>query len=39
MLQLADEVIWQTAGTTHHLGPPGAAEINHQFRREYLGPI
>ncbi|UCD25710.1 MAG: ATP-binding cassette domain-containing protein [Gemmatimonadota bacterium] len=37
MLQVADEVIWQTAGTTHHLGSPEQANGNHQFRREYLG--
>jgi len=38
LLDLADEVIWQTAGTTHHIGTPEQAQRNHQFRREYLGP-
>jgi ABC-type lipopolysaccharide export system ATPase subunit len=38
LLDLADEVIWQTAGTTHHIGTPAQAQRNHQFRREYLGP-
>jgi ABC-type lipopolysaccharide export system ATPase subunit len=37
MLGIADEVIWQTAGTTHCIGSPEHAEQNHQFRREYLG--
>lgn len=33
----ADEVVWVTAGTTHHLGTPAAARENWQFRREFLG--
>jgi len=37
MLEVADEVIWQTAGTTHCIGSPEHAKQNHQFRREYLG--
>ncbi len=37
LLELADVVIWQTAGTTHHLGPPQEAQRHPQFRREYLG--
>jgi lipopolysaccharide export system ATP-binding protein len=38
LLDVADDVIWQTAGTTHHIGTPDQAQRNHQFRREYLGP-
>jgi len=37
MLEIADEVIWQTAGTTHHVGSSEQAKENDQFRREYLG--
>lgn len=37
LLDLADDVLWQTAGTTHALGPPGAALANDLFRRDYLG--
>jgi ABC-type multidrug transport system ATPase subunit len=37
LLDLADDVIWMTAGTTHALGSPGQAERHHQFSREYLG--
>lgn len=38
LLELADEVIWMTAGTTHALGSPAVAAAHDQFRREYLGP-
>jgi ABC-type multidrug transport system ATPase subunit len=38
LLDVADEVIWVTAGTTHHLGSPETARAHDQFRREYLGP-
>jgi ABC-type multidrug transport system ATPase subunit len=38
LLELADEVIWMTAGTTHALGSPVQAAAHDQFRREYLGP-
>lgn len=38
LLELADDVIWNVAGTTHHLGPPAEARAHDQFRREYLGP-
>jgi ABC-type multidrug transport system ATPase subunit len=38
LLDLADEVIWMTAGTTHALGSPADAVAHDQFRREYLGP-
>ena len=38
LLQLADHVVWMTAGTTHGLGSPEAARAHDQFRREYLGP-
>ena len=37
MLDLADEVLWVTAGTTHVLGTPAQARAHHQFCREYLG--
>lgn len=38
LFEVADEVIWVTAGTTHWLGTPAEARSHHQFRREYLGP-
>ncbi len=38
LLALADVVIWQTAGTTHYLGPPEEARRHRRFQREYLGP-
>jgi lipopolysaccharide export system ATP-binding protein len=38
LLQVADEVIWVAAGTTHWLGGPVEAQRHDQFRREYLGP-
>jgi ABC-type lipopolysaccharide export system ATPase subunit len=38
LLDVCDDVVWLTAGTTHPLGPPDAARANHGFRREYLGP-
>lgn len=37
LLELADDVIWQTAGTTHYLGTSEEAQRHDQFRREYLG--
>jgi ABC-type multidrug transport system ATPase subunit len=37
LLELADEVVWMTAGTTHSLGSPAAARAHWQFRHEYLG--
>jgi ABC-type lipopolysaccharide export system ATPase subunit len=37
MLDIADEVVWMTAGTTHGLGTPAQAAASNQFRREYLG--
>lgn len=36
LLDVADEVLWHTAGTTHFLGTPGQARRHDQFRREYL---
>ena len=36
LLELADDVLWQTAGTTHALGPPATARRHDQLRREYL---
>lgn len=38
LFQVADEVLWVTAGTTHWLGSPDRAREYAQFRREYLGP-
>jgi ABC-type multidrug transport system ATPase subunit len=38
LLEIADEVIWMTAGTTHGLGSAAEARAHGQFRREYLGP-
>lgn len=38
LFDVADEVVWQTAGTTYLLGSPEAARHHDQFRREYLGP-
>lgn len=38
LFDLADDVIWQTGGTTHHIGTPDQALRNHQFCRDYLGP-
>ena len=37
LLDLADEVIWMVAGTTHGLGSPEEAAKHSQFRLEYLG--
>lgn len=37
LLELADDVVWMTAGTTHGLGSPAEAIRHHQFQREYLG--
>ena len=36
LLELADDVIWHTAGTTHVLGGPDQARQHHQFGKEYL---
>ena len=37
LFELADEVIWMVAGTTHGLGTPSEASHHAQFRIEYLG--
>ncbi len=37
LFDLADEVSWMTAGTTHALGSPKQAREHHPFGREYLG--
>ena len=37
LFDLADEVIWMVAGTTHGLGSPDEAAGHAQFRLEYLG--
>lgn len=39
LFDLADDVVWVTAGTTHHLGGAAAARENWQFRREFLGTV
>jgi ABC-type multidrug transport system ATPase subunit len=36
LFDVADEVVWMTAGTTHLLGSVAQARDNHQFNREYL---
>jgi ABC-type multidrug transport system ATPase subunit len=36
LLDLAHEIIWHTAGTTHSIGCPGRAREHQQFRQEYL---
>lgn len=38
LLEVADEVVWMTGGTTHGLGTSAQARAHDQFRREYLGP-
>lgn len=38
LFEVADEIVWVVAGTSHVLGPPERAAGHHQFRREYLGP-
>lgn len=38
LFEVAEEIIWVTAGTTHWLGAPEEARHHDQFRREYLGP-
>jgi ABC-type multidrug transport system ATPase subunit len=37
LLDVADEVVWVAAGTTHSLGAPEDARRHGQFQREYLG--
>lgn len=37
LLDLADDIVWMTAGTTHALGSPDDARDHDQFKREYLG--
>ncbi len=39
LFALGDDVLWQTAGTTHALGAPSDAVRHDQFRREYLGTL
>jgi ABC-type multidrug transport system ATPase subunit len=38
LLDMADDIVWMTAGTTHGLGTPALARQHEQFQREYLGP-
>ena len=37
LMDVADEVVWMVAGTTHGMGTPAEALRHDQFRREYLG--
>ena len=37
LLDLADDIVWMTAGTTHALGSPDDARAHDQFKQEYLG--
>lgn len=37
LFELADDVVWLTAGTTHHVGTPAVAREHWQFGREFLG--
>ena len=39
LLDSADDIVWMTSGTTHHMGTPEKAVQHEQFRREYLGPV
>ncbi len=39
LLDIADDIVWMVAGTTHPLGTPAEATRHDQFRREYLGPV
>jgi ABC-type multidrug transport system ATPase subunit len=38
LFEVADEIVWVVAGTSHVLGSPERAAGHDQFRREYLGP-
>lgn len=38
LLDVADDVVWMVAGTTHGLGSVEEALAHEQFVREYLGP-
>ena len=38
IFEVSHEILWMTAGTTHHLGSPEEAREHFGFRREYLGP-
>ena len=38
LFEVADDVVWMTGGTTHHLGSPEEARTHHGFRKDYLGP-
>jgi ABC-type multidrug transport system ATPase subunit len=39
LLDVADDVVWHTAGTTHVLGDPEQALRHDQFRRDYLAGV
>jgi ABC-type multidrug transport system ATPase subunit len=38
LLDLADNIVWCTAGTTYELGTPAQARAHERFQAEYLGP-
>jgi ABC-type multidrug transport system ATPase subunit len=38
LMEIADEVVWMVAGTTHGVGTPEEAARHDQFVRDYLGP-
>jgi ABC-type multidrug transport system ATPase subunit len=38
LFDVADEIVWMVAGTTHGIGSSDDARAHDQFRREYLGP-
>jgi lipopolysaccharide export system ATP-binding protein len=39
LVDVADDIVWMTAGTTHDVGSPEEAGRHEQFRREYLGSV
>jgi ABC-type lipopolysaccharide export system ATPase subunit len=38
LMEIADEIVWMVAGTTHGVGTPEEAARHDQFVRDYLGP-
>ncbi len=39
LLDVADDIVWMTGGSTHGIGNAESARTHEQFRREYLGPL
>ena len=39
LFELADDIVWLTAGTTHHIGTAAAAREHWQFDWEFLGNV